>query len=586
MQTKNRHEVQKWINNQKAQLGLDDSEVQALMDQTMPSEEEADEDLPVLAAGLDLEVDAAEEAFEYEQMPQQPMAAKARRAPAPSIKRERKKAKRKDMSDPYLPQSQTIKARPTRISKIRSFLYEFALPNEYIVQIGVKDAVPVLGGKFLKLGKRFLKFPAAVQTVYFTSDNANKNYQGLMIDGYACWRVDPEKPDVAARNLDFSDQNNPMGNTNRILQTICTEAIRHLIANITIEEALTKKDEIGRDLKAQLERIERSWGVTFDQVGIERVTILSARVFEDLQQKSRDLLRLAAFESKVESDREIEKKRADYEEEMDRLQRRSEKEARILRATSESEIHSVEIDEQSKREAEQRTAEEERGKAQAEAAERAAVEQAERTKRQASRDFEIEAHKDEENRKLEVSRVAAEAEIKINAAEVETKVFESRVQSEQLQAEAEHTKQLTIQKLEAEQAARIMETEHQQAAERQAAELARTTAEFEHTVKLRRETIKVDHEAESKRLERKRIEEELHNLISENRLLAGFVEKLPEIASSINIDRYTVLDGSGSSPMAHTLSQLLSILDEHGLKKYLTRSDRNEKKEKKHAPQK
>ena len=174
MATKDRREVQKWIHNQKAQLGLDDAEVQALIDRTMPEEEAAD--APVPAVGLDLEKDSAGETFEFEELPQ-PSAA------AQQIVTKRKKAKRGAMSDPYLPQSQTIKARPTRISKIRSFLYEHALPNEYIVQIGIKDAVPVLGGKFLKLGKRFLKFPAAVQTVYFTSDNANKNYQGLMIDG-------------------------------------------------------------------------------------------------------------------------------------------------------------------------------------------------------------------------------------------------------------------------------------------------------------------------------------------------------------------------------------------------------------------
>lgn len=522
MKQKSRQEIEKFVENQKMQLGLDAEEVQQLMDQTLQEEDDVDSDGAVASSPADAVVS---------------------RAPRPQRAKSKKRAKDGAMTDPYLSESQTIRARPTRVSRIRSFFYEHALPNEYIIQIGVKDVKPVLGGKFFKLGKRFLKFPAAVQTVYFTSDNANKNYQGLRIDGYACWRIDPEKPEIAARTLDFSDQDNPMGNTNRILRTICTEAIRHIIANIDIEDALTKKDEIGRNLKSQLERIERSWGVMFDQVGIERVTILSSMVFEDLQQKTRDSLRLTAAESRMDTDQQIEKKQAEHTKEMEALRNQTEKEARIMKATTESEIHKVEIDENAKREEEERRAEEARRKAEMEAQERAAEAKAERTKRQISRD----------------------AEVQTQQVETELKLTETKAQSELKKLEIAHRQHLREKEWAAEQKMKELEAKIDYDRSNLTADLEMAEEQNRHSLKEMREKSQLDHDIETHRLERLKTEEEIRNRISENRVMAELIEKLPDIAGAIEIDRYTVFDGAGSSPIVHSLSQILSILGEHEL---------------------
>ena len=561
MKSRKRLEMETFVENQKSQLGLNDSEAEELLQQ-------------VLMENDDFAAEEAEPVYEKEQLNLAAGSVADFPAPAAQVKTPeppllRKKTKRSKMSDPYLTQSQTVKARPTRVSRMRSLLYEHALPNEYIVQIGVKGARPVLGGKFLKFGKKFLKFPAAVQTVYFTSDNANKNYQGLRIDGYACWRIDPEKPELAAGSLDFSDQENPMGNTNRILQTICTEAIRHIIANTGIEDALTKKDEIGRDLKSQLERIERTWGITFDQVGIERVTILSSQVFDDLQQKTRDLLRLAASESRMNTDRDIEKKRAEHTKEMDLVRRQAEKEGRILRATSESEIHKVEMDEKIKRETEERRAEEEKRKAEVEAAERAAQLQAEMSKLEATRAFEIQVHQDNEKRKLEMAMSANEAQAKIKAVETEARAAEAMAESELAMAETRSRQKLKEQEIKADLEKTALEFEQDLEARRQEAELNLANQRFQRKMAKRREEELARHEAGVMHLERMRQEEETLNLVSETRVLAELMHKLPDIAASLKIDRYTVLDGSGHSPLVYTLKQIFTLMDEHGLGRYL-----------------
>jgi hypothetical protein len=540
-------ELEQFVDNQKVQLGLDESEAKALFDSSM-EEIEAEEEF-----GGDISA----------VKPGSPMAADA------SGKRIKKMKKPQRIHDPYLQESRSVHARPTRVSKMRSVFYEMALPNEYIVQIGKVDDKPVLGGKFFKLGKRFLKFPAAVQTVYFTSDNANRNYQGIKIDGYACWRIDAEKPEIAARSLDFSDQANPMGNTNRILRTICTEAIRHIIANQTIDEALTKKDDIGLNLKSQLERIEREWGVKFDQVGIERVTILSARVFEDLQQKARDDLRLTAAESKMETDQSIQKKASEHTEEMEALRCRTEKEARIMKATNESAIHKVELDEKSKREEEERKSEEQGRTAQNEAEERADVQKAERDKRQVARDAQVEALKLEEKRKLEMTKSAAETEIRIHTAENEAKMISALTQGELKEAEAVHEKETRVQELTFGREMKTAEDKKRINEIIMTAELERDASRFEQSLKQQRELALAEDEIETAKLKRLKIEEEVKNLLSTNRVLAEFVEKLPDIAAAVDVDRYTVISGSGDSPLTHTLAQILSLMDQHGLRKLL-----------------
>ena len=189
--------------------------------------------------------------------------------------------------------------------KLSGIFFETALPNEYLVEIGRKTVRPTLGGRRFRFFKKFLRVPGAVETLYFATDNANLHYQGIGIEGYASWRIDPKKPEVAISTLDFFNDNDPMKDTNEKLKTICVEAVRHVIANMTIDDALRKKDEIGGNLKDQLRKFEERWGILFDQVGIEKVTIMSEKLFEDLQSEYRDQLRLNVATARLDTDRQI-----------------------------------------------------------------------------------------------------------------------------------------------------------------------------------------------------------------------------------------------------------------------------------------
>ena len=225
-----------------------------------------------------------------------------------------------------------------------SFFFVRALPNEYLVEIGRKKARPVLGGKRFRPFRRFLKIPASVQVIKFTVNNHSKSYQGIEVEGYACWRIDPAKVDRAVMALDFYNPYDPLQKTSEDLGTICTEAIRHIIANLDIEEALKNKNGIAAQLQAHLKDIEERWGILFDKVGIERIRIMSDKVFCDLQAKERDKLRLDASLSRFETDRKIGDAGALFDRETQQTRLDTERQKKIVEFESQTEVKEKELD--------------------------------------------------------------------------------------------------------------------------------------------------------------------------------------------------------------------------------------------------
>lgn len=216
--------------------------------------------------------------------------------------------------------------------------FERALPNEYLVVVGKSKIRPVLGGKKFKLFNKFIHVPAYVQRLKFMTDNANVDYQGIEIKGYASWRIDPSNPEKSLSTLDFFNELDPMAKTNEELKTICIEAVRHVIANMTIDDALKKKDDIAESLFIQLKTIEDKWGIVFDSVGIEQVRIMSSTLFQDLQSEFRSKLRLNAEISNIETNREISRRTLETEEKNQQEQLTSKEIIEFFRIESETKL--------------------------------------------------------------------------------------------------------------------------------------------------------------------------------------------------------------------------------------------------------
>jgi len=133
--------------------------------------------------------------------------------------------------------------------------FEIALPNEYLVRIGSKHVKLIIRRKKFGLFEKYIRIPASIQTLEFTTDNANINFQGLGIEGFAPWQIDPNNPVKAIQSLDLFDENDPMANTNYELKIMCIEAIRHVIANMAIEDAHRKKMKLLRTKNYNLNKL-------------------------------------------------------------------------------------------------------------------------------------------------------------------------------------------------------------------------------------------------------------------------------------------------------------------------------------------
>ncbi len=229
--------------------------------------------------------------------------------------------------------------------KLSGMFYATALPNEYLVTIGAKKIKPVLGGRKFRWFRKFLHVPASVQRLQFSTDNANVDYQGIGIDGYATWRINPEKPEIAIGTLDFFDDFDPMARTNNDLRTICVEAVRHVIANMSIDDALRKKDEIADNLMKQLQVVESKWGIVFDQVGIEKVRIMSDKLFKDLQSSYRNQLRLNSEKIRISTDREIMRQQIEINEKNDLEKMSSEQNVEMLKIENNNKRRDWELNE-------------------------------------------------------------------------------------------------------------------------------------------------------------------------------------------------------------------------------------------------
>ena len=251
---------------------------------------------------------------------------------------------------------QAEKKKPRRYSGL---FFERALPNEYLVVIGKSKIKPILGGKKFRWFNKFIHVPAYVQRLKFLTDNANIHYQGIEIQGYASWRIHPEHPEKSLSTLDFFNENDPMAKTNDELKTICIEAVRHVIANMTIDDALKKKDDIADRLFVQLKTIEDKWGIVFDQVGIEQVRIMSSTLFQDLQSEFRSKLRLNAEIANIETNREISKRKIETEETDSKEQLESKEKLDLLRIESDTKIRKKELIEETNINAEKQKQKEE-----------------------------------------------------------------------------------------------------------------------------------------------------------------------------------------------------------------------------------
>ena len=207
------------------------------------------------------------------------------------------------------------------------------MSNYRFVTVSPSDyAIVFKKGSIIKEGRGFRFFctpriqyvviPGNVENITFAADQISRENQGVEVSGFAIWKVgDPKK---IYQHFDFDQNAEAMGQVSEFLKDVVESAIRHMVANMTIEEVLRKRGTIILQLKKELEYITEQWGIIVETIEIKNVRILSKTLFDNMQAKFRNAVRLEAETNSIETEKQIEEQRIQVGDETKIIKQKSE----------------------------------------------------------------------------------------------------------------------------------------------------------------------------------------------------------------------------------------------------------------------
>ena len=169
-------------------------------------------------------------------------------------------------------------------------------PNAYVVHTRRGEAEPVHCGlgisfRFDPVTDSFLVVPAAMQTMIINARSICKERQGVLIQAYVQWTIEDWK--TAYRKLDFTDPVDPMRVVNVQLREQAEAAIKDKVSTLGVDEVLSDKQPIIRELTARLRHVAEGdgggegLGLRIVTVQIKEAIVSSSRLWETLQRPFR-----------------------------------------------------------------------------------------------------------------------------------------------------------------------------------------------------------------------------------------------------------------------------------------------------------
>lgn len=435
--------------------------------------------------------------------------------------------------------------------KLKRWGWINAKPSEFLIRMR--------GGRVLSSGQGATVFkwpwdsvaivPTSIQRLHFVADQITQEKVGVKVTGIAVYRI--AEPLIAFRMLNFSFPERAQEKLAQMMEEMCVGASRRLIANLSVEQCLTRrKDALSSELVREIAPVvsgngrvedatDRGWGVIVDTIEIQDVRVMSAQVFANMQARFRqDQERLAreaelAKERAIRTDetstqRQLQLAQVEAADEIRRRTQASEEEARLEKLSSDARVE------------EQRLAQERATRAAQLAAER-------------------EQH---------LSRIAVQQELKQRQAVAEQSAAleklsaEAALQQEKLRAEMEAIR-LRADQESLEHQARLAEEQQEVEllrAQAEAAEARRVLAEIEaRTVEL--EVLKQQHLA---RLELERAEKlrEIENTLSPEVIQLAVANKLPELAQAFQqkMGEVHVTAVDGANPFGYVAAAVEGVM--------------------------
>jgi uncharacterized membrane protein YqiK len=438
-----------------------------------------------------------------------------------------------------------------------------ARPSEFLIHMRrgrVRD-VSGQGASCFKLpGDAVAIVPTSVQRLQFTADQVTNEKVGVQVTGLAVYRI--VDPLVAFRMLNFSFPERAQQKLAELLREMFVGAVRRLVANLTVEECLSKRKEgIATELmreiapvvsgKGQLkDRTETGWGVVLDTIEIQDVRVLSETVFANMQARFRREQERVAREAELAKERFIQREEAEAERQIALTRLATEEEVRHRRQ---------ETEEQAKLEA---------------LAVESRVEEArvakERSTRQAQVSLERETALARLNAELEVRERKSKAEEaqKLAALEAERRMAEAKLAQERALAAARA--QAELEKLHQEQQAQTARHGAMMAVLLQEAERARAQAKVAEArcAIAEAELAMAEMEARKARitqdpeLSRARTLKDIENTLSPEAIQLVLARQLPQVAAAFQqkMGEVHVTAVDGANPFGYIAAAVEGVM--------------------------
>jgi flotillin len=245
-------------------------------------------------------------------------------------------------------------------AKLKRWGWITAKPSEYLVCTRRGQVDHRRSGQ----GARIFKWPweavsivpTTLQRIEFVADQITREHVGVTVTGIAVYRI--AEPELAYRVLNFTYGEAASEKLAHTLREMFIGAARRLIANLALDECLTRRKEaIASFLMAEIAPVvsgegaphdttDRGWGVVIDTIEIQDVQIQSGQVFAHLQAPYRAAIAARAELAEVERARQVAESRAEAQRRAEEANLRTAQETRTLRAKAEADAAEAESREQ------------------------------------------------------------------------------------------------------------------------------------------------------------------------------------------------------------------------------------------------
>ncbi|MCA2977031.1 MAG: hypothetical protein INH41_25135 [Myxococcaceae bacterium] len=413
--------------------------------------------------------------------------------------------------------------------------------------------------------------PTTVQRLQFTADQVTSEKVGVKVTGIVVYRI--AEPLIAFRMLNFSFPERAQEKLATMMEEMCIGATRRLVANLTVDECLTRrKDALASELVREVAPVvsgsgrpeditTRGWGVVVDTIEIQDVRVTSAQVFANMQARFRQEQERVAREAELVKQRAIQLNEASTEQEVELSRVSAQTEIRRKKQVAEEEARLEKITGDARVE-EQRLAQERLARANQVAAERElqlAKIEAEREVRQRRQAAEEAAALEQQQGQARLAEAKQRADEKqaLDAQLTEARLTQERlrhqVEAARLEAEAEQARHLARVAQEVQQA----EVAH---ARLDVAEARRRLAEIEaKTVEL-----EVSRQALLAKLELDRLEKlkAIENTLSPEAIQLAVAERLPALAQAFQqkMGEVHVTAVDGANPFGYIAAAVEGVM--------------------------